>query len=86
MSKYKLWVNMNYGWRDRQTNTQTHTHTETPTDIHINTMTQPGLGGGPSENIRTRGLGNDFAVSSNSVSIINYHKYCICKTRYTATR
>ena len=41
MCKYELWVNMNYGWGDRQS------HTETHPDTHINTMTQPGLGAGP---------------------------------------
>ena len=28
-----------------------HTHTNRQTDRHINTMTKPGLGAGPSENI-----------------------------------
>ena len=45
MFKYELWVNMNYGWGDKQTNKHTDTHTEG----HINTMTGPGQGAGPSE-------------------------------------
>ena len=39
MGEYDLWVG-------GQTQTQTDTHTDT----HINTMTQPGLRAGPSEN------------------------------------
>ena len=43
MGEYELWVGRQ---TDRQTNKQRDRHT------HINTMTQPGLGAGQSENWR----------------------------------
>ena len=44
MFKYEIWVNMNYEGR-------TDTHADKHTDKHINTITRPGLGAGPSENL-----------------------------------
>ena len=46
MCEYELWVKTNYGGG---TDTRTHKQTER----HINTMTQPGLGAGRSENQET---------------------------------
>ena len=46
MFAYELWVNMNiWGQTDR------HTQTDRQTHRHIITMTRPGLGAGPSENV-----------------------------------
>ena len=47
---YELCVKINYGWGG-QTNTHTDRQTNKHTYTHINTMTRPGLGAGPSENI-----------------------------------
>ena len=51
-SKNELWVNMNYGWGDRQTHTHRHTHTDTHTHTHTHThQYRTGLGARLSENI-----------------------------------
>ena len=38
MGEYELWVNMNYGWGDRQTDR--HTDRQTHTDRHTHTDRQ----------------------------------------------